>query len=93
MKAPAALALVYAANCYDRIAPAITSLIFQAFGTPINAVHSMLSSIQQMKFFLWTAFGDSNSSVEACLHLKTQGFMQGNGASPAGWAVVSITIL
>jgi hypothetical protein len=39
------------------------------------------------------AFGDSNKSLGACIHLKTQGFMQGNGASPAGWTVVFIAIL
>ena len=27
------------------------------------------------------------------MDLKTQGYMQGNGAAPAGWAVVSITII
>ena len=46
-----------------------------------------------MKFFLRTAFGDSDSSVGARIHLKTQGIMQGTGAAPAGWAVISIAIL
>lgn len=53
----------------------------------------MLSAIQDMKFFLRTAFGDSSEAVGAKIDLKTQGFMQGNGAAPAGWAVVSISII
>ena len=58
-----------------------------------NSCDYMLQAIQDMKFFLRTAFGDSDSSVGARIHLKTQGFMQGNGAAPAGWAVISIIIL
>lgn len=93
LKRPAGLASVDAANCYDRVAHAIASLVFQAFGTPQSACTSMLTAIQEMQFFLRTAFGDSDKSVGAKVSLKTQGLMQGNGASPAGWAVVSISII
>jgi hypothetical protein len=55
---PAAIALVDASNCYDRIANAMVSLIFQAFGVPSAAVKSMLGLIENMKFFLRTGFGD-----------------------------------
>jgi hypothetical protein len=93
LRRPAALALVDAANCYDRVAHAISSLVFQAFGTKPESCKAMHSAIQGMKFFLRTAFGDSKESVGARVNLKTQGFMQGNGAAPAGWAVVSISII
>jgi hypothetical protein len=93
LRAPAALASVDAANCYDRVAHACASLIFRAFGTPLHPTLSMLSAIQQMQFFLRTAFGDSKRAVGSRVNLRTQGFMQGNGASPAGWTVISITIL
>ena len=93
LKRPAGLASVDAANCYDRVAHAIASMVFQAFGTPVSACESMLTAIQEMRFFLRTAFGDSDSAVGAKIHLKTQGLMQGNGAAPAGWAVVSIAII
>lgn len=53
----------------------------------------MHKAIQDMKFFLRTTFGDSKQVVGARVNLKTQGFMQGNGAAPAGWAVVSISII
>ena len=93
LRRPAGLASVDAANCYDRVAHAIASMVFQAFGTPPNACVSMLKAIQEMQFFLRTAFGDSDKSEGARINLKTQGYMQGNGVAPAGWAVVSITII
>ena len=58
---PAAIASVDASNCYDRIAHTMASLVFQAFGVPIMAVESILGAIENMKFFLWTGFGDSTS--------------------------------
>ena len=90
---PAGLSSVDAENCYDRISHAITSLVMQAFGVPVSAVGSMLKTIQDMKFFLRTAYGDSRTAAGSHIEVKTQGLCQGNGAAPAGWAVVSITIL
>ncbi len=46
-----------------------------------------------MKFFLRTGFGDSTLFVGGGISIKTQEVTQGNGASPAGWAVISICIL
>jgi hypothetical protein len=46
-----------------------------------------------MKFFLQTGFSDSTSFAGGGISIKTQGLTQGNGASPAGWAVISICIL
>jgi hypothetical protein len=93
LKAPAGLASIDAANCYDRVAHAVASLVFRVVGAQLPMTLTMLSAIQQMQFFLRTSLGDSDRAVGARLHLSTQGFMQGNGASPAGWTVVSITIL
>ena len=93
MRWSAGVASVDADNCYDRIAHAIASLVFQAFGVPLSASESMLTTIQEMKFFLRTGFGDSTDFASSTLSIKTQGLCQGNGASPAGWAVVSICII
>ena len=49
----AGLSLVDAAQCYNSVAHAIASLVFQAFGVPEEAVHSMLTTIEEMKYFLW----------------------------------------
>jgi hypothetical protein len=92
-RVPAAIASVDALNCYDRIAHTMASLVFQAFGVPIAALESMLGVIKNMKFFLWTGFEDSTSFAGGGISIKTQGLCQGNGTSPAGWAVISICIL
>ena len=68
-------------------------LIFQAFGVPTTAVSSMLGAIENMKFFLRTGFGDSTSFSGGGISIKTQGLCKGNGATPAGWAVISICII
>ena len=90
---PAGIASVDADNCYDRIAHAIASLVFQAFGVPSSAAECMLMTIQEVKFFLRTGFGDSSDFASLQFEIKTQGLCQGNGASPAGWAVVSICLI
>jgi hypothetical protein len=68
-------------------------MIFQAFGMPMTAIESMLGAIENMKFFLCTGFGDSKTFSGGGVSIKTQGLCQGNGALPAGWAVISICIL
>ena len=68
-------------------------MVFQAFGVPIEAIDSMLTAIQNMKYFLCMAYGDSKELVGSSIEVKFQGLCQGNGAAPAGWAVISITII
>jgi hypothetical protein len=78
---------------YHWVMHAIASLLFRVFGVTTNSSYAMLSEIQNMRFFLCAAFGDSKELVGACVELKTQGYMQGNGAAPASWAIVSIAIM
>jgi hypothetical protein len=53
----------------------------------------MLTTIQEMKVFLQTGLGDSTDFASSKLEIKTQGLCQGNRASLAGWAVISICII
>jgi hypothetical protein len=92
-RVPAAIASVNASNCYDRIGHAMASPVFWAFGVPESTIGSMLSAIENMKFFLCTGFGDSMKFASGGICIKTQGLTQGNSASLAGWAVISIVIL
>ncbi len=89
---PAAITSVDASNCYDQIAHATASLIFQSFGVEDTAVAAMLE-IQDLKFFLQTGYGDSKDFAGSMIEIKTQGLGQGNRASPAVWCVISIMIL
>jgi len=90
---PAGIAAVDADNCYDRIAHPIASLIFQSMGVPLEAIKSMLTTIQEMKFFLRTGYGDSTDYAGSTGGKRTQGLCQGNGAAPAGWTVTTIPMI
>ncbi len=90
---PAAIASVDTSNCTDRIAHAIASLIFQAFGVATTAIETMLGAIENMKFCLRTGFGDSKSFAGGGVSVKTQGLTQRNDVSSASWAVISICII
>ncbi len=90
---PAGISAVDADNCYDQIAHLTMSLVFQALRVPQEAVVSMLSTIQDMNFFLHTGFGDSNVYAGSTDSKKTQGLCQGNGAAPAGWTVTSMAMI
>ena len=92
-RVPAAIALVDESNCYDRITHAMALLIFQAFGVPLTAVETILGAIENMKFFLRTGFGNLTLFAGGGISIKTQGLMQGNRVSPAGWVVISVCIL
>ena len=53
----------------------------------------MLTAIEEMKYFLRTTYGDSKGYVGSTIEVKFQDLCQGNGASPAGWSVISIKII
>jgi hypothetical protein len=80
----AAIALVDASICYNKIVHAMASLIFQSFGVKNMAVSAMHKTIQEMKIFLQTAYGDSKTFASSTIKIKMQGLGQGNMASPAG---------
>ena len=58
----------------------------------------MLTTIQNMKFFLWTGYGDSANYAGGESNneedpVKTQGMCQGNGAAPEALPVTSISMI
>ncbi len=90
---PVVIASVDATNFYDRIAHAMASLIFQAFSMPATTIKCMLKAMENMKFFLQTAFGKSTSFAGSSITIKAQCFCQGNGAALADRGVISMCIL
>ena len=46
------------ANCYGSVAHAITSLPCQTFGVPVEAVHSMLTTIEDTKYYIQYNLGN-----------------------------------
>ena len=98
LRRPAGLASVDADNCYDRIAHPMASMVFQAFGVPTGPIRSMLTTLQDLRFYLRTGYGDSKGYVggnkgSSVTAIKNQGMCQGNTASPAAWTVVSIPMI
>ena len=74
----AGISSVDAANCYNSIAHAIAYLVVQAFGVPEKAIKTMLTSIEEMEYFLQTAYRDSKEYVGSTIEVKFQGLCQGN---------------
>jgi hypothetical protein len=73
-------------------------MIFQAFGVPTPAIASMLLTIQRMRFFLCTGYGDLEGYAGGNQDgmedpIRTQGMCQGNTASPVAWSVTSIPMI
>jgi hypothetical protein len=62
-------------------------------GVPTSATTSMLTTIQDIKFYLHTGFGDSKEFARLMGGIKTQGLCQGNGVAPAGWTTTNITMI
>ena len=89
----AAVASVDASNCYDRAANAIASLIFQVFGVKSEVYLTMLECIQNMRFYLRTAFGDSKEFAGSSILAEYQGLCDGNGAALSGFGAIGIVIL
>ena len=53
----------------------------------------MITAIEEMNYFLRTAYGDYKEYVGSTIEVEYQGLCQGNEAAPAGWAVISIKII
>ena len=94
LRCPGALCSNDAKSCYDRISHAIVSLAFQRLGIPEAPVQCMLKCIQQMKHYIRTSFGDSDDHFTSeHTAIPFQGILQGNGAAPTIWVLVSTPLL
>lgn len=87
------IVLADAHTCYDRIAQVFASLVFQAVGVCNTAITVMLTSIQKMKFYLWTGLGESTGYMAAKAGTIKHGLCQGNAATPAGWSLISAVLI
>ena len=68
----------------DSMTHAVASMVLQSFGVPEEAIGWMLTTIQEMKYFLRTAYGDSDDYAGSTVDVKFQGLCQGNGTDPSG---------
>ncbi len=87
------LILLDAKSCYDRISPPIASLSMKRQGAPHSCVALMFNTIQSMQHFIRTTYGDSEISYSSNEERPFHGILQGNGAGPTIWALVSTPLL
>lgn len=82
-----------ATNCYDRVAHPFASLCAQYFGLEISYLAVLFRATQRMKIFLRTSYGISQTSYSGEEGRPFQGVVQGSGAAPALWLIISIFFL
>ena len=88
----ASLSVLDAKACYDRIPPPLACLCLRRQGLPQNIINASFNTIKDMKHHIRTAFGISKLSYERgddYLH----GILQGNGAGPCIWVMLSSPLL
>ena len=91
---PTALCSNDAKLCYDRVLHSIISIAFCRIGFPEPPIDCMINCIQQMKYYIHTTFGTSSTSFSSAhTAIPLQGLLQGNGACPTIWVIVSTPLL
>ena len=93
-RTPMAISSVDAQTCYDRMVHSIASICCQRWKVPKEAILAALGTIQKMKFYLRTNFGDSTTYYGGGEQgLPFQGGCQGNGGAPALWVAISVILI
>ena len=91
---PGALCSNDARSCYDRVLHSIAMLAFRRLGISSPAAECMLTTIQRMHHHICTSYGDSAFTLHCDGSLiPFQGVLQGNGAAPAIWVIISTPLL
>jgi hypothetical protein len=93
IKSPGAICSNDAKSCYDLIGHTPASLAMQRQGVPESTVTYMLTTLQELKHQIRTAYGVSDLIHGGQEVIPLHGVMQENGAGPAIWAVVSTPLL
>ena len=75
--------------CYDAVAHGLCSIALQAFGVPTNAIVLTLLTLQTMRFWLRTAFGDADESFGGTPDDPFYGISQGGGNAPPSYTATS----
>lgn len=93
-KQKTALLVLDAKACYDRIPIHIAALGLKRQGLPDSAIQFMMSPIiKRTKHNVRTIYGDSTMKYSALDCKGYHGILQGNGAGPCIWVMVSSPLL
>lgn len=80
-------------DCYDRVVHSSAALAMRRLGVNTTAIQCLLTTLQNMKNYLRTAYGDSDSYYCGDEGRPLQGGGQGNPAAAPMWTAISIVIL
>ena len=86
------LMVLDAKECYDRITPMIASFAMQRQGASKQMMSLIFDTIQHMVHFVRTSYGDSDITYQQGRD-RFHGILQGNGAGPTVWAMISTIVL
>ena len=92
-KLPSVTICADATNCYDRVAHPFASLCAQCFRLELTYLTILFRAIQSMKMFLRTSHGISTTYYSDTIGQPFQGVVQGSGAAPALWLIISIFLV
>jgi hypothetical protein len=81
-----------AASCYDRIIPALASILGRGHGLHRNVIFVNASTLRQAKYKLRTAMGISKDYYTYSHVFPIYGTGQGSGNSPVIWCIISSTL-
>ena len=91
LRKPGILCSNDAKSCYDRILHSSMALAYKRIGVPQQPIESMLLCIQNMRHHISTSYGISKESLQKTNPSSPfQGILQGNGASPTTWVLISV---
>lgn len=79
--------------CYDRIICNVAMLVSKYFGMTKEACQFHAKTLQQMKFKIRTAAGDSSTTYQHTAATPIHGTGQGSCASPCLWLLISTILL
>ena len=79
--------------CYDRMAHVPSGLALRFLGAPPTAVQCMSTTIQNMRHYIRTAYGDSDNFYGGDPTRPLQGGGQGSPAAPPMWIALTIIVL
>ncbi len=80
-------------DCYDHAAHPIAPLLLHSFGVPQPAINVLLETMETMRLFLRTGFGESKTSYGGSHKEHLAGYGQGNAAAGRGFTAMSSLIV
>jgi hypothetical protein len=80
-------------DCYDRATHPIAALLLRSFGVRKPAIKVLLETMETMRFFLQTGFGESKTSYGGSHEERLAGYGQGNVAAGLGFTAMSSLIV